>query len=256
MTVCALVQMQTALAVILVAGVGSRLRPLTDDRPKALVDVGGETILARALRLLAQHGVKRVVLATGYREDAIRRALENSPLSVAYCHNQAFDRTQNSVSLALCRAELEQQSFFKLDGDVVFQPEVLARLERAEGDLGVAIDCSRKADAEAMKVGLHLGRIAAFGKGLSLEQSAGETIGIELVRRRCADVLFPALERAGAEGRTDLYYEDVYSELVRQNAIDASAVEVGDLPWTEVDDFSDLQRARSLVGASAKQATQ
>jgi choline kinase len=232
------------------------LRPLTDDRPKALVDIGGETILLRALRLLAQHGVKRVVLATGYREDAIRHALANSPLPVECCHNPDFDRTQNSVSLALCRAPLEKQSFFKLDGDVVFQPEVLTRLEQTEGDLGVAIDSSRDADAEAMKVALHLGRIAAFGKGLPLSDSAGETIGIERVDAACSKALFHALEQARAAGRTDLYYEDVYSELVAQGVIQASAVEVGDLPWTEVDDFSDLELARRLAADSAKRATQ
>ena len=249
-------QSQTALAVILVAGVGSRLRPLTDDRPKALVDIGGETILLRALRLLAQHGVKRVVLATGYREDAIRHALANSPLPVTYCHNPDFDRTQNSVSLALCRAELEKQSFFKLDGDVVFQPQVLTRLDQAESDLAVAIDSSRDADAEAMKVALHLGRIAAFGKGLPLTESGGETIGIERVGAACSEALFPALELAHTAGRTDLYYEDVYSELVRRGAVEACAVEVGDLPWTEVDDFSDLEQARRLVTASANRPTQ
>jgi NDP-sugar pyrophosphorylase family protein len=67
--------MKTTAAVILVAGVGSRLRPITDDRPKALVDLDGETILGRAIRLLAEYGVRKVVLATGYREDAVRAAL-------------------------------------------------------------------------------------------------------------------------------------------------------------------------------------
>ena len=66
---------ETRTAVLLVAGIGSRLRPLTDDRPKALMDIGGETILGRALRILGQHGVERIVLATGYREDAVRAAL-------------------------------------------------------------------------------------------------------------------------------------------------------------------------------------
>ena len=65
----------TDAAVILVAGVGSRLRPLTDDRPKALMDLGGETILGRALRLLRSAGVHDIVLATGYREDQSRSAL-------------------------------------------------------------------------------------------------------------------------------------------------------------------------------------
>jgi choline kinase len=209
----------------------------------------------RALRLLAQHGVKRVVLATGYRAEAIHRALENSPLPVTYCHNPDFDRTQNSISLALCRSALEKQSFFKLDGDVVFEGEVLTRLEQAECDLAVAIDSSRAADAEAMKVALHLGRIAAFGKGLPLSQSGGETIGIERVGVSCSELLFPALDGARAAGRTDLYYEDVYTELVRQGAIQVGAVEVGDLLWTEVDDFSDLEQARRLVAFSAKRAT-
>src|ERR1700710_1153722 len=99
--------MKTTVAVILVAGIGSRLRPITDDRPKALVDIGGETILGRAVRLLASYGVRRVVLATGYREDAVRAAMRGAPVAeVEYCKNPEFDRTQNSVSLALCRQAL------------------------------------------------------------------------------------------------------------------------------------------------------
>src|SRR5688572_11526291 len=92
----------TRLAVILVAGVGSRLRPLTDDRPKALVDIGGETILGRTVRLLSEHGVTRIVLATGYREDAVKASLANAPVEVTYCSNAKYDSTQNSVSLSLC----------------------------------------------------------------------------------------------------------------------------------------------------------
>jgi NDP-sugar pyrophosphorylase family protein len=65
----------TDVAVLLCAGWGSRLRPLTDDRPKALMDVGGETILHRAARLLIAAGVKELVIATGYRADAGRHAL-------------------------------------------------------------------------------------------------------------------------------------------------------------------------------------
>src|SRR3990167_1221321 len=114
----------TRVAVILVAGIGSRLRPLTDDRPKALVDVGGETILARAVRLLHAHGVERIVLATGYREDSVRRALADAPVELAFCANPRFDSTQNSVSLALCEQAVAHEGFFKLDGDVVFRHEV------------------------------------------------------------------------------------------------------------------------------------
>lgn len=243
--------MKTTAAVILVAGIGSRLRPITDDRPKALVDVGGETILSRAVRLLAEYGVRRVVLATGYREDAVKAAMRGAPLAVEYCKNPEFDRTQNSVSLALCRGALGSDAFFKLDGDVVFQRQVLERLDDSSVELAVAVDAGRLLDAEAMKVSVDGSRIRAFGKGITLESSAGESIGIERLSGSAGANVFDALERTIAGGETSLYYEDVYSRLIAQGLLEAEAVGVRDLPWTEVDDFSDLERARELVRAEA-----
>ncbi len=243
--------MKTTVAVVLVAGLGSRLRPITDDRPKALVDIGGETILARAVRLLESYGVRKVVLATGYREDAVRAAMAGVPVVVEYCRNPEFDRTQNSVSLALCRSRVGSDAFFKLDGDVVFQRQVLERLDQSSAELAVAVDAGRVLDAEAMKVTLSESTsgldISAFGKGIELGRSAGESIGIERISARAAPALWQALEAAASAGETGLYYEDVYSRLIATGALRAEAVAVGDLPWTEVDDFDDLERARALV---------
>ncbi|HEY4159416.1 MAG TPA: phosphocholine cytidylyltransferase family protein [Polyangiaceae bacterium] len=234
-------------AVILVAGIGSRLRPITDDRPKALVDVGGETILARAVRLLASAGVAKLVLATGYREDAVRRAMQDAPVALEYVRNPDFESTQNSVSLALCRQAVGPGAFFKLDGDVVFQRQVLERLTRSESELGVAVDSGRKLDAEAMKVKTEGTRILAFGKGIPLAESAGESIGIERVSAVLNGRLFEALDRARARAEVGLYYEDVYSQMIADHSLSAEKVDVSDLAWTEVDDPSDLARARALV---------
>ncbi len=241
--------MKTTVAVILVAGIGSRLRPITDDRPKALVDIGGETILGRAVRLLESYGVRKVVLATGYREDAVREAMaaQAASIDVEYCRNPAFDRTQNSVSLALCRAAVGSDAFFKLDGDVVFQRQVLERLDASQAELSVAVDAGRMLDAEAMKVTVSGTRIAAFGKGIGLAESAGESIGIERIQSHAASTLFGTMDAAIESGETGLYYEDFYSRLIARGVLHAEAVPVADLPWTEVDDFSDLERARELV---------
>jgi len=227
---------------------------MTDDRPKALVDLGGETILGRTVRLLASYGVQKVVLATGYREDAVRAAMQGAPVRVEYCRNPQFDRTQNSVSLALCREALGPDAFFKLDGDVVFQRQVLERLDASTAQLAVAVDAGRTLDAEAMKVTLSRPgalQISAFGKGIELAQSAGESIGIERISGGLSPVLFAALDGAISRGETGLYYEDVYSRLIAAGALEAEAVAVADLPWTEVDDFSDLERARALVRSGA-----
>ncbi|MCA9643101.1 MAG: phosphocholine cytidylyltransferase family protein [Polyangiaceae bacterium] len=236
----------TRCAVILVAGVGSRLRPLTDDRPKALVEVQGETILHRAVRLLIQYGITRLVLATGYREDAVRAALEGVGAEVVYCPNPRFDSTQNSVSLALCADAVGERSFFKLDGDVIFQPELLPRLDASTAELAVGVDAGRKLDEEAMKVVVrNQRRIETFGKGVSIEESAGESIGIERVSGRLSRKLFGALSTSAE----DLYYEDVYAQLINSGSLQAEAVDVSDLPWTEIDTFEDLEQARVLLGA-------
>jgi choline kinase len=130
-------------AVILVAGIGSRLRPITDTRPKALAPVGDETILGRGVRLLLEFGISRLILATGYREDAVKAAVAGLPCEVVLCPNPRYDTTQNSVSLALCRDAVGGRSFFKLDGDVVFDPEILERIAAPVAELAVGIDSSR-----------------------------------------------------------------------------------------------------------------
>jgi len=240
-------------AVILVAGVGSRLRPITDDRPKALVDVAGETILGRACRLLRAAGTTHFVLATGYREDSVKRALGGLDAKLSFCLNADYASTQNSVSLALCAPALAGSAFLKLDGDVVFEPRVLERLLSApeHADLVVLVDSKRERDAEAMKVRCDGARILEFGKGLELSRSHAETVGIERLSARAGREVLAAIELYVARGERGLYYEDVYSELVARGDLTAAAVEVGDLAWTEIDTFEDLERARALLGRGA-----
>jgi len=233
-------------AVILVAGIGSRLRPITDTKPKALAPVGDETILGRAVRLLLDFGISRLILATGYREDAVRASLANLQSEVVYCPNPRYDSTQNSVSLALCRDALDGRSFFKLDGDVVFDPELLTRIAEPRAELSAGIDSGRHLDAEAMKVVIEGGLIRRFGKDVPLSSSHGESIGIERVSSSASGKLFDALVERVEAGVTNLYYEDVYSQMIGRGQLAAEAADVSGLRWTEVDTFEDLEVARRL----------
>ncbi len=237
-------------AVVLVAGVGSRLRPITDTRPKALAPIGSETILGRAVRLLLEFGISRLILATGYREAAVREALGGLAAEVTFCPNPDYASTQNSVSLALCREAVAGRSFFKLDGDVVFDEAVLRRIAAESAELSVGVDSGRNLDAEAMKVVVEGGRIRRFGKEVPLGASHGESIGIERIAASASGKLFEALSSRIAGGETQLYYEDVYSELIEAGRLDAAPVEVSDLRWTEVDTFEDLEAARALFGSA------
>lgn len=238
----------TPVGVLLVAGIGSRLRPLTDDRPKALVDVGGETMLGRAVRLLLAAGVGELVLATGYREDAVRAAMAGCPIPVHYCRNDAFDRTQNSVSLWLCREAIRDRPFFKLDGDLLFRQETLTRLDAAPPGIAAAVDFRPGLGAEEMKVIARDGRVLDFGKHLDPTQSSGESIGLERVSGVAVSRLFHSLGRAVDAGETSLYYEDVYARLPAEG-VDLWAVDVSDLGWCEVDTPEDLDTARAQIAS-------
>lgn len=238
---------RTQTAVILAAGVGERLRPLTDERPKCLVEVAGRTIIERTLDVLASYGVRRVVVATGYLEDVLRGRLREAPMPVEYAFNPEYASTQNMVSLALCREAVGDDSFFKLDGDVLFPEEVLHRLDLAEAPMAVAVDTSRKLDAEAMKVQVEGDRIATFGKHISVSTAFGETMGIERIDSSLTRLLFSACAEACAEGRTDVYYEAIYAELLGPR-VRGEAVDMAGVRWTEVDDRADLAEAERLFG--------
>jgi choline kinase len=234
------------VGIVLAAGVGSRLRPLTDALPKCLVEVGGASMLARAVRLLADAGAREVIVSTGYLDAVVRAAMASAPVPVRFAHNPDYDTTQNVVSLQRALALVPDGcDVVKLDGDVVFEAAVLARLLAAECDACAAIDDAGPPPDEAMKVRAEGGRVVRFGKGLDAASALGESIGIERFAARVVPDLARALSRAIAAGRTDVYYEDVYNDLVAAG-LALRPVSVGGLRWNEVDDVDDLARARAL----------
>jgi len=232
-------------AILLCAGLGSRLRPLTDDRPKCLLPVAGTTILERSLSALARSGVvSRVVIVTGYRAAMVRAAAERSALPVSFAHTDEYDRTQNVVSLAVgLRERHVGERWMKLDGDLIVDPEIIRALVGTPAR--VAVDTSARVDTEAMKVLVDRGRITAFGKGLSPKRCAGESIGIEAFCAAGAELVAAAIHRAVERGRTDLYYEDVYNDVLASVPFEPLAVDSSS--WIEVDDLEDLERADTLL---------
>lgn len=236
----------TKVAVLLVAGSGTRLGD-PQGRPKSLVEIGGASMLARAAEALIGVGVEHLIFATGYREEAIREATASLPVRTSFCRNDDYATTQNAVSLLRCRDEVAGRGFFKLDGDVLFRPAVLERLLGTPGEIVAAVDRRASLADEEMKVYVDGGRITHFGKHLDPKASAGESIGIERITSTVTDPLFEALDKAFREGRTNLYYEDVYQELIAEGRLAAMA-DVSDLPWIEVDTREDLARATVLFG--------
>jgi choline kinase len=237
--------------VILVAGVGSRLRPLTDERPKCLVEVGGQTILNRFLKQAEETGAfQEVVLITGYRHQQIQEAVNewqrSHALPVRLVHNERYDVTNNGYTL-LCAKDFLLDGFVLTDGDLLLEDGILRRVAASEKS-HLAVDMQMKLDEEAMKFVLdEAGFVTELSKEIPVERGRGESIGLCKINAEDALGVVDHLAKLVEQGEENEYYERAFQELIREGW-KLRVVDVGDLRWVEVDDHNDLARAEEIFG--------
>jgi len=239
-------------AIILAAGQGTRLAPLTDARPKPLVEVGGRPLLFRTLARLAEVGVAgaEVLVVGGYRIDVLGATLRAGGFgAVRVVENDRYAELGNFYSLLCARAATRGEAILQLDGDVLFDGALLPRLLAAPGPGVLATDVREDLDAETMKVDVVDDRVAALSK--RLVSAVGESVGIARIDAALAEEVMAELATFTALGLGHEYYEHAYHRLAAQGRGPFRIVDVSDLLVTEIDDAEDLQRAEALLRASA-----
>lgn len=239
------------LGMILAAGEGRRLRPLTETVPKTLLPVHDtSTILDVVLRNFAEVGLRDVVLVVGYAAEAIearRPDLERTHgVRLELVYNDRATKWNNCYSLWLARQYFGDGVLLS-NGDTVHPRSVEDAMLASRGAaVSLAVDTVKSLGAEEMK--LTLGgdeRVARISKSLEPGQAYAEYIGVTVIEPTAAAPLADALE---ATWRRDpsLYYEDGFQELT-DRAGDVRTVPIGAVDWVEVDDHDDLVRAREIA---------
>ncbi|HPF70928.1 MAG TPA: phosphocholine cytidylyltransferase family protein [Candidatus Krumholzibacteria bacterium] len=238
-------------AVILAAGQATRLRPLTDHCPKCLLEVGGEAILARTVRLLAARGVTRFTIVDGFCGDLIRRAVaEDFPgLDVTFVRNADYASTNNAWSLMLagCRGD---EPIMLLDSDILCEEGVYDAMLAPGAPNRLGLRTQGTIGDEEMKVRLDgRGQVAALTKRMPPAAAAGESVGIEVFGEEFVAALGPVLaRRMRVDGLVNEYYEEAFTELAGLgHAI--LPVDLGPLRCLEIDTPEDLAEARRLFAA-------
>jgi len=233
-------------AIILVAGVGWRLRPHTEATPKCLLEIGGKTLLRRYLEALLSLGVQDVVLVVGHLKDQIMAEAAKVPegLTVRFAENPHFTRG-NILSLWYVRQEFDDDILI-MDGDVLYPQELLARLLASTDPNAMAVDERFQDTGEEQKVICEDGWVVEVTKKVSGEPRVrGEAVGFLRLSAEAAEVLRSILEEFIETGKDSLEYEDAFRELAAEEPI--GVIEVGDLPWIEIDFEEDLARAREQM---------
>ena len=259
---------ESVKAVILAAGFDGRLMPLVSDRPKAMLDVKGKSILARQVDALQQSGVRHVAVVRGYKKEQV--TLPN----VRYYDNDAFEESGEIESLLRAGAELSGPVVV-LYGDILFDRHVLDRLLESADDVTIACDRSwpdTRAGREASGADLVVEsppprrhhrfladeravRVTAIGAELDPSAATAEFIGMVKLSARGCQIFGEVYRELRAQSGAPVHeasslrtakLTDLLQEVIRRgHAVASVGVYQG---WLEVDTFDDYRRAWSEVG--------
>jgi len=237
-------------AIILSAGQGTRLLPLTESLPKCLLPVDrGRSILEAQLRALAACGVERATVMVGFGAEQVEAHLAARPvpgIEVETFYNPLYKITDNLVTVWLAQRAMDHE-FLLLNGDTLFDVPVLERLLRSPAaPLTLAVNEKDQYDGDDMKVSLNGGRrLRAVGKTLDASVVDAESIGLMLFRQRGALAFREALDAAVREDSAlGAWYLSVVNALAER--IPVHTASITGLWWAEVDSPEDLAEVRAF----------
>ena len=237
-------------AVILSAGQGKRLLPLTADSPKCILPIKGQTLIEWQIDELAKCGIEQVTVVLGYRADKVEEILREryGERRVQTIYNAAYAVSDNLVSCWSAHDAMNED-FILLNGDTLFEASILKQLlEMRERPVTVVVSQKNEYDADDMKVELDGCRLVKIGKDLIPDQVDGESIGMILFRDRGPRMFRDAIEKALCDPSSQTkWYLSVIDRLARK--IPVWTCLIHGLQWCEVDYRADLVQAEKVITA-------
>ncbi len=232
-------------AVLLAAGTGSRLRPLTDDAPKCLTVVGGKPILQRLLETFRDNGINKIIVATGYLEHRIREYLEISAqdMTIEYVFNIDYQTTNNIYSLWLVRQQVHEP-FILIESDLVFDSPMLSELTQPDriavshilpwmNGTTVSLDKDDK--------------VTEFHMSANPEvEHHYKTVNICSFSLESWYRILDKMDHYISTKQLNSYYEAVFADLVAHDKLSFQAVIFETKRWYEIDTLEDLKQADKL----------
>lgn len=236
-------------AIILSAGQGSRLLPLTADRPKCLIDFSGRTLLAWQIEALFANGVTQIDVVTGFMTEMVEAelaTLARPGLKLTTIFNPFYKVADNLGSCWIARGSMDGD-FLILNGDTLVSKDIVARvLVPNDWPIAVTVDIKAGYDSDDMKVTLAGDRLLAIGKTLSSAQSHAESIGFLAFRGEGVAQFRDTVE---AYMRTQAGVENWYLKIIDAIAPtgQVGTVSIEGLEWGEVDFLNDIEAATRLT---------
>ena len=239
-------------AIILAAGRGSRLLPLTTDLPKCLLPIGNTTVLGMQLDTLFANGVKTATVITGFNAHMVEAEVSarKSGPKIKTLFNPFFQVADNLASCWMARKSMKRD-FLLINGDTLFTPELLQTILAAlKSDIAVTIDQKGYYDGDDMKVTLDGTRLTQIGKTLPLTETHGESIGMLRFMNDGSKIFRGELNRLmrTREGTKSWFLSAIQG--LAQSGQHINTINIKGADWSELDTPEDYEVCRQLFGSS------
>jgi len=237
-------------AVILAAGMASRLRPLTNNTPKCLLDVKGRSLLERSMDSLISCGISDFVIVTGYLHEMIENFVKGhygNSINVEFINNDVFETTNNIYSLWLARKAVDGEEFLLLDSDLLYDSHI-AKLVIESTAANVLTLIRHELGEEEMKVVVDDAlNITEINKTCDPKRAAGESLGIEKFGKDYSTALYKELDKMmNQEHLENKFYELAFERLIPQGHT-FTVVDASDYFSCELDTVEDFENAKSTI---------
>lgn len=233
-------------AIILAAGVGKRLYPVTKTIPKCLLELGGKTLIERSLDALNENGIIDVVIVVGYLKEQIIDKLGNNyrDTKIRYVENTSYDKTGSMHSLLLAKDEIVDD-FIHMDADLLFHPDILINLLGSDNENAILYGPLSGDSGEEVKVYVDNGFATNIGKYVKTKDKCiGEAVGIVKYSKKAIPALMAEMEGLFLENHRS-EHEDLTQRMCNKRIM--RAISTGDLPWLEIDFPEDVDIAKNEV---------
>ncbi len=230
-------------ALILAAGLGSRLAPITNDRPKSMVPVNGKPILLKQIENLTSNGVDDITIVTGYKAEVIKEVVSSKYPNIKIIESEDYANTNNMYSAYLAKDLLVNSDFLLMNADVYYDASIITELLNSKYKNAIVTDIGSY-NEESMKVIEKNSRIVAISKQISKEDALGNSIDVYKFDSKGGQAFF---------NKAKEYIEDkkelkLWSEVALNDILDD--VEFVACPlkgrWVEIDNHDDLALASNI----------
>ena len=240
-------------AIILAAGMASRLRPLTLTTPKSLLKVGERSLLQRSMDALIANGVTEFCIVTGYLHDMIEDFVKEQyadSIQVTFIYNKVYETTNNIYSLWLARPFAEGQEVLLLDSDLLYDPQIVTRVLATDAPNVLTLIRHELGEEEMKVVTDAQGSIKEISKTCNPAEAAGESLGIEKMGKDYTKALYRELEpMMNEEHLENVFYERAFERLIPQGHT-YQVQDVTELFSCELDTIEDFENAKAKIPAN------